>query len=248
MAKDKLHRDFGDELEKTKSYLGLILLCIFLLVVDGIALIFNYKKVDGENAIRSMYVQDASELRVLSQSISASAVAAVNGDKDAFQKLDSERKAFTDHLTNIVQGNPDRDMSPESVYYTKTKARWLEISKTWSDKIHFNIEEILDGKSKISELNATLDQVEKVITSMQRDYDGLVEYLLQANAPPDQIIIAQRQALLAERSKGRMKTISTGGSDAASEIEAFRQDISTFGKVLNGMMKGSRSEGIQKIT
>ena len=97
-------------------------------------------------------------------------------------------------------------------------------------------------------MNATLDQVEKVITSMQRDYDGLVEYLLQANAPPDQIIIAQRQALLAERSKGRMKTISTGGSDAASEIEAFRQDISTFGKVLNGMMKGSRSEGIQKIT
>src|SRR5690606_34564746 len=79
------------------------------------------------------------------------------------------------------------------------------------------------------------------------EYDLVVQTLVDSKAPGDQVAVAQRQALLAERIVRSVNKVLEGGEDAVMAADSFGQDTQRFGRVLTGMLEGDRSLGITRV-
>ncbi|MBQ0778605.1 MAG: methyl-accepting chemotaxis protein, partial [Pseudomonas sp.] len=69
-----------------------------------------------------------------------------------------------------------------------------------------------------------------------------------SNAAADQVAIAQRQSLLAERILNSVNRVLAGDEDAVMAADSFGRDASLFGRVLQGMIEGNPSIGIERVT
>lgn len=61
------------------------------------------------------------------------------------------------------------------------------------------------------------------------------------------MVVAQRQALLAERILGSVNTVLAGDETAVQAADAFGRDASQFGRVLNGMLEGNATLRITQV-
>ncbi|EGH30785.1 chemotaxis sensory transducer, partial [Pseudomonas syringae pv. japonica str. M301072] len=87
----------------------------------------------------------------------------------------------------------------------------------------------------------------ETIPQLQAEYEKVVENLLQSRAPAAQVVVAQRQALLAERILGSVNTVLAGDETAVQAADAFGRDASQFGRVLNGMLEGNATLRISQV-
>ncbi len=98
----------------------------------------------------------------------------------------------------------------------------------------------------------TMHQIAKTlnetIPQLQIEYEDVVMILLGNDAPADQISVAERQSLRAERIVRSVNNILTGDEDAAIAANRFGEDSTLFGRVMNAMFDGNDAMGISKVT
>ncbi len=187
------------------------------------------------------YAGYASDLRVLSQEVAKNATEAAAGKEEAFEQLKRSRDDFERKLGLIVSGNEATDLPASSLpEETGVNARW-ETLKQNADRILANQETVLTLHQIAETLNETIPQ-------LQIEYEDVVMILLENDAPADQISVAERQSLRAERIVRSVNNILTGDEDAAIAANRFGEDATLFGRVMNSMFEGNDAMEISQVT
>jgi twitching motility protein PilJ len=211
---------------------------VAIAVVALLYVIFTVNKDSGRDKTTIGYTSD---LRVLSQEIAKNSSEAADGKAEAFGQLRTSRNQFEKLFNYLVEGNPEEDLPPVA------NAEIAKLQGLW-ETVRSNADQILNTENVVLDLHQVALTLNDTIPQLQVEYDDVVQILLDSDeASPDQIAVAQRQSLLAERIVRSVNKVLAGGEDAVTAADSFGRDVKLFGQVLNGMVEGNDVMRIAKI-
>ncbi len=215
-----------------------------VLVVSLVLLIANFFYLNTQSSRDTEYIGHAGELRVLSQEISKSATEAATGTPEAFGLMLAARNDFQQRWDYLVQGDPSANLPPMP---DSLQAQQAKVQADW-DRMRGNADAILASQTTVLSLHEVATTLSDTVPQLQVEYEDVVDVLIASGAPADQVAIAQRQSLLAERILGSVNRVLEGDEDAVMAADSFGRDASLFGRVLQGMLEGNPSIGIAAVT
>jgi twitching motility protein PilJ len=186
------------------------------------------------------YIAHANDLRVLSQEIAKNASEASGGSAEAFDQLRRSRDEFTQLWGYIIGGNPETGLPPSEL------AADSPVQTTWDD-VRENAEVIISSREAVLGLHEVAQTLNETIPQLQVQYDDIVQILLESGAPAEQIALAQRQSLLAERIVRSVNNILSGDEDAVIAADHFARDANLFGRVLEAQIEGNENMGVSAV-
>ncbi|MBT5292300.1 MAG: chemotaxis protein [Cellvibrionales bacterium] len=187
------------------------------------------------------YLEIASDMRVLLHQISTSSRAATAGDASAFSTLKKATERFDRSYRILLAG--DNQLPGVG---TMMKSELQELSSIWIG-VKKNSETIVNNRDRILFLHDVAKTLNESIPELQREYNRVVEVLLDRNASNEQIVYAQKQLLLAERIARNVDKMLSGGEATSQAADQFNLDASIFGGVLTGMLEGDKQLGLERI-
>jgi twitching motility protein PilJ len=232
----------GRSLEGAQSRLQITLLFIALIVF--IMLLFaNFAYLNTQSNYDKQYIGHAGELRVLSQRIAKNATEAASGKLQAFKLLAEARNDFDLRWGYLKKGDPATGLpaAPSGVH-----DELRNVQSDW-DTLRKSTDVILASEQTVLSLHQVAATLAETVPQLQIEYEKVVEILLQNRAPTSQVVLAQRQALLAERILGSVNTVLAGDETAVQAADAFGRDASQFGRVLSGMLDGNPTLRITQV-
>jgi len=108
------------------------------------------------------------------------------------------------------------------------------------DVIESQTDNVLFLYDQLAILQASIPQIQQAFTN-------IVDTMLQAESPSDQVAEAQAQVWRAERLLTSLNRILSGTDDAVASAEQFRQDVLVFNQILIGMQEGDLIMGISRV-
>lgn len=216
----------------------------FLLVIVLIALAVNagYGYLESENRIKRTEL--ASEMKVLSQQIATNASEAAQGTQSAFGELDAATKQFSGNLRKLIDGEGVTNLPPAPSGVRSNELAALE--NMWRE-VEPQTQSILANQEVVNRMYTNADDLAEQIPTMQRQYDSVIDILLDNRADGEEVHQATRQKWLAERISSGMQKVLRGGSEAQIAAEDFGQDVDTFGVYLEGQLNGDALLEIRRV-
>ncbi|HBO2555988.1 TPA: type IV pili methyl-accepting chemotaxis transducer N-terminal domain-containing protein [Pseudomonas aeruginosa] len=218
---------------------------LFIVLIVSIVLLFaNFAYLNTQSNHDKQYIGHAGELRVLSQRIAKNATEAAAGKGEAFKLLKDARNDFEKRWNILVNGDESTSLppSPEAV-----KPQMDVVQQDW-DGLRKNADSILASEQTVLSLHQVASTLAETIPQLQVEYEEVVDILLENGAPADQVAVAQRQSLLAERILGSVNKVLAGDENSVQAADSFGRDASLFGRVLKGMQEGNAAMSISKVT
>lgn len=227
----------GALFEKLRGEAGSNPLTLALYAGAGIAVllaVFNFSLLAIQANTAKENITLASELRVVSQQLAKNAVEAAAGNAEAFDLLDRAKNSFQASWDKVRQAEVS---DPELV---------SRLDQLWNDA-KGNAEIILGGEDTVIDLHEVAATLAQAVPMLQAEYDGVVDILVMNEAAPEQVSMAARQSLLAERIVRAIDRVLAGGGGAVQAADRFGRDASRFARVMNGMIEGDEALGIEQI-
>ena len=215
-----------------------------VLLISLALLIANFFYLNTQSSRDTEYIGHAGELRVLSQEISKSATEAATGTPEAFGLLLAARNDFQQRWDYLVNGDPAANLPPMPA---SLQAQQAKVQADW-DRMRADADAILASQTTVLSLHEVATTLSDTVPQLQVEYEDVVDVLIASEAPADQVAIAQRQSLLAERILGSVNRVLEGDEDAVMAADSFGRDASLFGRVLQGMLEGNASIGISRVS
>ncbi|MGZ8061581.1 chemotaxis chemoreceptor PilJ [Pseudomonas aeruginosa] len=217
---------------------------LFIVLIVSIVLLFANFAYLNTQSNHDKYIGHAGELRVLSQRIAKNATEAAAGKGEAFKLLKDARNDFEKRWNILVNGDESTSLppSPEAV-----KPQMDVVQQDW-DGLRKNADSILASEQTVLSLHQVASTLAETIPQLQVEYEEVVDILLENGAPADQVAVAQRQSLLAERILGSVNKVLAGDENSVQAADSFGRDASLFGRVLKGMQEGNAAMSISKVT
>lgn len=216
----------------------------FLLIVVLIALAVNagYGFLESQNRIQRTEL--ASEMKVLSQQIATNASEAAQGTQSAFAELDAATKQFSGNLRKLIDGEGVTNLPPAPANVRNNELKALE--SLWRE-VEPQTQSILANQEVVNRMYTNADELAEQIPTMQRQYDSVIDILLDNRADGEEVHQATRQKWLAERISSGMQKVLRGGAEAQIAAEDFGQDVDTFGVYLEGQLNGDALLEIRRV-
>jgi twitching motility protein PilJ len=190
------------------------------------------------------YVQRVAEQQVLGQKIAKFALEASAGGVASFERLRSDRDRFITLLDELKSGAPDAGLpaSPESMAepLREVEDRWLTLRAP--------VDEILANQNAILSIRKYVDVINDGIPKLQTVSEDIVRTLVSSKADSQQVFVAARQLMLAQRLRDNVSRVLAGGAQTAAAIDQFSTDADRFDKVLNGMLSGDAELGVARVS
>ncbi|PKM22669.1 MAG: chemotaxis protein [Gammaproteobacteria bacterium HGW-Gammaproteobacteria-14] len=202
--------------------------------VAALLAVFNFSFLAIQANTAKENITYASELRVVSQQIAKNALEAAAGNEEAFELLAGATSSFQGSWDAVSQASV-RD--PELI--SRLDGLWNEVRN--------GADVILGGEDTVVDLHEVADTLSQTVPQLQAEYEGVVQILVELGADPEQVAIATRQSLLAERILRSIDRVLAGGDGAVQAADSFGRDASQFGRVMNGMIEGDDALGIERI-
>ncbi|UCB53965.1 MAG: type IV pili methyl-accepting chemotaxis transducer N-terminal domain-containing protein [Thiotrichales bacterium] len=216
-----------------------VLLFISIFVMLGSLLYVGNKRADLQQ-----HVALAAEQLLLSQRMTTLAIGASTGKESDFEQLLEYRYRFEDILNFYRDGDTIAGVPPLG----KNLAMPLEtVEDSWRN-FSKDVSIILNGKKPIQEVRELYSVIDSFIPQLLTFSDEVVGVLMKKNASSRQIYLASRQMMLSQRIKNNLNQVLAGGEQAAAAADRFGRDAALFGRVLEGLLKGSDSLRIEKVT
>ncbi|OED44696.1 chemotaxis protein [Endozoicomonas sp. (ex Bugula neritina AB1)] len=221
-------------------YASIALLAVAVVVMMG-AFFLN----DQQFILNKTHIANAGELRVLSQQIATSSIEAAAGKEEAFPQLKSASDQFGMYLNSMTNAKlsatpfSENSSHPANLQIESLNAAWVELQT--------EVNMILAAESIILSLHDVAATLSETVPQLQIEYDEVLEILLEADAPAEQIAMAQRQPWLAERILRNSSKVLVGGEDSIMAADGFGRDAKLFGRVLTGMLEGNAAMRIERI-
>jgi twitching motility protein PilJ len=213
-----------------------LLLAVFIILMLG-SLVY----VADKRATLQRHVELSAEQLLLSQQMATFSLGASSGKEDAFDRLLKSRIKFDDILNTYRSGDiVTAAISPKLI---------PDLDAVESDWRNYrnNIEVILNGRQAISEVRELYQVIESFIPQMLTYSDEVVGVLIKKDSSPRQVYLATRQMMLSQRIKNNLNQVLAGGEAAAAAADRFGRDAALFGRVLEGLLKGSEGLRIEKV-
>ena len=218
---------------------------MFVVLIVAIVLLFaNFAYLGTQTNYDNQYQGQATELRILSQQLAKSASEAATGKAEAFRDLRQARAEFERRLTILRSGDPQTGLPPSPAILGP---RLDTLQSQWETQ-RKQVDTMLGSEQTVLSLHQLSGALADTIPQLQVENEEVVDILIERGAPAGQVVVAQRQALLAERILGSINKILTGDEAAVQAADSFGRDASLFGRVLKAMREGNASMGIAKIT
>jgi len=213
-----------------------VLLSVFIILMLG-SLVY----VGDKRATLQRHVELSADELLLSQQMATYSLSASSGDEDSFDDLRNARMKFDNILSNFRTGGIVTTALPEELIpdLDSVEADWRNYRN--------NVEVILNGRQSISEVRDLYQVIESFIPQMLTYSDEVVGVLIKKNSSPRQIYLATRQMMLSQRIKNNLNQVLAGGETAAAAADRFGRDAALFGRVLEGLLKGSKGLRIEKV-
>ncbi|MCK4706166.1 MAG: type IV pili methyl-accepting chemotaxis transducer N-terminal domain-containing protein, partial [Gammaproteobacteria bacterium] len=216
--------------------LGIILSMSILFMLVSLVYV-GFKRADLQK-----HLGLSGEHLLLSQQMANYAIAASSGSDDDFKLLTEGALRFDEILQTYRNGGDEAPSlsSDLSSGLTAVENSWAANKK--------DITVILNGKGPISEVRELYQVIDSFTPQMLTYSDEVVGVLMRKQASSRQIYLASRQMMLSQRIKNNLNKVLVGGEAAAAAADRFGRDAALFGRVLEGLLKGSKSLRIAKVT
>lgn len=219
-----------------------VTIAVLLIAIVVMAATFGYvallTKYDRE------YLAVAGEQKVLSQTIAKYALEAASGNQGAFKSLKEGRDRFQETMALLHDGDKATGLPPSAA---KIKNDQLARVGTLWNEFDQNVNTILKGQSPILDIRKNANSINDLIPQLLADSDEVVGILVDKNAPPQQIYKASVQLMLSQRIANNVNKVLVGGQGSVTAADRFGRDITIFGNVLTGMLRGDSAQGIAKV-
>jgi twitching motility protein PilJ len=203
-------------------------------VVSVLLALVNFTWLAVEAGQAKTNITEASKMRVISQQIAKNSLEAASGNADAFDLLEQSRGEFQQAWDEVKDADIDEPATKE------------RLQSVWNDT-RTSVDTILNGQDTVLDLHEVADTLAQTVPQLQAEYEGVVDMLVEIDADPQLISLAQRQSLLAERILRSVSKVLEGGEGAVVAANSFGRDAALFGRVLNGMIEGDEALGIDPI-
>jgi twitching motility protein PilJ len=219
----------------------ILLASLALTTILGAVVAFAYVSQIEQHG--EQYLSRVSEQQVLGQKVVKYGLEAAAGDQASFQRLRESSDRFTVLVEELKNGVPRLGLpaSPESVAgpLGELETRWLA-TRVYAD-------DILQNQNAILSIREFIDVISTAIPELQRLSEDAVRTLVKAKADQQQIYVATRQLMLAQRLRDNVSRVLEGGTQTALAIDQFSLDTERFGRVLNGMLAGDNGLNIARV-
>jgi twitching motility protein PilJ len=229
--------------EKKNIAIGKPLILIGLLLsVFIILMLASLVYVGDKRADLQRHVELSSDQLLLSQQMATYSLSASSGSEEAFDQLKASRIKFDNILNTYRSGDAvttalSADLLPP---LDSVESDWRSYRN--------NIEVILNGRQSITEVRELYQVIESFIPQMLTYSDEVVGVMIKKEASARQVYLATRQMMLSQRIKNNLNQVLAGGEAAAAAADRFGRDAALFGRVLEGLLKGSKGLRIEKVT
>lgn len=214
-----------------------VLLSIFIILMLGSLVYVGDKRADLQR-----HVELSADQLLLSQQMATFSLGASSGSEEAFDRLLESRIKFDTILSTYHSG--------DRVTAKLSAGLMTELDTVEADwgRYRNNIEIILNGRKAIAEVRELYEVIESFIPQMLTYSDEVVGVLVKKESSPRQVYLAARQMMLSQRIKNNLNQVLAGGETAAAAADRFGRDAALFGRVLEGLLKGSKGLNIDKVT
>ena len=231
--------------ERKKSSINKSLLVLtVLLVISVLAMVGSLYYAGAKRGDLQKHIELVSEQLLLSQQMATYGLGASSGNEDDFTRLAQGRARFDEILDTYRAGNSAEGIPPLAEQFSPVLD---EVEASWR-RYRNDIEVILGGKQAISEVRELYQVIDSFIPQMLTYSDEVVGVLMRKKASQRQIYLASRQMMLSQRIKNNLNQVLAGGEEAAAAADRFGRDAALFGRVLEGLLKGSKALRIEKVT
>jgi twitching motility protein PilJ len=189
------------------------------------------------------WISLSTDLQVHSQQLAKSASEAVEGDSDAFLKLAHSRGVISGAMAALKNGEKTRSLPALPGAFSETLSR---LDRAWV-RMETNAGSILEREKLVLDLAAASRSFIGVIPRIQELTDEAVRELTTSNAPANQVFVAGRQLVLADRILRHMDEMLRGGASSVSAADKFVQEIGQLEETMDALIKGSRSVGVSRV-
>ena len=216
---------------------------VALLVLAVVFGALNFLWVARSNEQDRQYVALSTDVQVRSQQLATNASEAAGGSIQAFDELQSIRDRIDNNLTLLDQGDVASGLNP-----TPTEARpalW-DVQQIW-ERVRSSSDDILARTDVVRNLAAAAAGFVDNMPRLQARTEEVVQIMIRQRAPQDQVHIAGRQMLLADRMLRSIGEILQGGVTSFTAADRFATDSALYGQVLSGMINGDAELGVLKV-
>jgi twitching motility protein PilJ len=211
-----------------KSLTGLPFLLAGL-VLSIIALVWMLS-INTQRAEReSKYIEQSSQLLMLSQRLAKDAREAVQGQPIAFKTLHESRDRFDGILKTLKSGDTARNIPPSP---PEVALPLDDIIKMWSPKanegLRAQVDQILGQEKALYAMRDHVLAINQMAPLLLAISDEVVELGGQAGMKQEQLYLASRQGMLSQRIAKDVNLFAQGGNEAAVAAAQFGKDAKLF--------------------
>lgn len=206
-----------------KIFTGLpfLLVGMFLSLVL-VAWLFNRDAVEADK--ESKYIEQSSQLLMLSQRLAKDARESVIGQEGAFKTLRESNQRFESIITSLTSGNAKLGI-PESP--AAVKPALTSLTKIWNP-VRENVKLILDQEKPMLTMRDHVVAINQMSPLLLAIWDEIVEAGANAGMKTDLIYKAGRQGMLSQRIAKDVNLFAQGGNEAAVAAAQFGKDTKLF--------------------
>jgi len=186
--------------------------------------------VTGQQAERdTKYIEQSSQLLMLSQRIAKDAREAVLGQQVAFKTLKESRDRFDRIVNGLRNGNPTIAMPASPPQVEKELKAVLDMwSPSKDEGIRSQVDQILSQEKPLFSMHDHVLAINQMSPLLLAISDEIVELGAQVGMKQDQLYLAGRQGMLSQRIAKDVNLFSQGGNEAAVAAAQFGKDAKLF--------------------
>ena len=204
--------------------LGSLPILLTVMVLLLLAVVWMFASGAEQANKESKYIEQSSQLLMLSQRVAKDAREAVYGQEGAFPTLKESRNAFEGIINNLTKGN-DKLGIPAS---PKDVAPALKaVTDKWK-VMRENVDQILGQEEAMLTLRDHVVGINQAAPLLLALSDEVVEMGASAGVKGDILYLAGRQGMLSQRIAKDVNLFAQGGAEAAVAAAQFGKDAKLF--------------------
>jgi twitching motility protein PilJ len=228
VSTDKMRKPLLAGLSGAQALLSLpVLLSGLVLAIVAVVWLLAVNTQQAER--ESRYIEQSSQLLMLSQRIAKDAREAVLGQPIAFKNLKDSRDRFETIVSTLRDGNPQQGLeaSPPEV------AEQLNgVIALWSPKanegVRAQVDQILSQEKSLFNMHERVTAINQMSPLLLAMADEVVELGAKAGMKQADLYLAGRQGMLSQRIAKDVNLFSQGGNEAAVAAAQFGKDAKLF--------------------
>lgn len=207
----------------TRSTVGLPVV-ITLIIVSIIGLVVFQTLESRRSTGNAEFVERASSLLMLSQSIAKDARQAALGEAEAFDSLRQSREQFASVVATLDQGDPGMNMPATPA---TNRGDFERVQGLW-ERTASSVDAILEQEPLLLTANASVERINQLAPALLARADEVVEAVIRESGNPALVNLAGRQRTLSQRITSNINVFSKGGTGASMAATQFGKDTNTF--------------------